>query len=75
MSDDSDIRDVMRREGQLRAAGREAERLHTKRRRLIERLLTRGTEKELIAVIKAAGLPVDSPEALEILRIWRENRS
>lgn len=39
-----------------------------------ERLLNRGIEEEVITAIQRAGMKLDSPEARNVLRIWREYR-
>jgi hypothetical protein len=72
---DEEIRDVVRAEkGRLRPAQRQADRKHAERLRKVEELLKRGTEEDVIEMIRSADLAVDSPEAQRVLRIWRENR-
>jgi hypothetical protein len=39
------------------------------------KIFKRATEAEVTAAIRAAGLPDGFPEALEALRVWRENRA
>ena len=72
---DDDVRDVVREEkGRLRPAQKAAERKHAERVRLVDELLKRGTEEDVIDAIRGAGLEPDSPEARYVLKIWRENR-
>ena len=75
MSDDDDIREVIRGEkGRLRPAGKAAERKHTERVRLVDELLNRGTEEDVIELILSVGMEPASPEGQRALRIWRENQ-
>lgn len=72
---EDEIREVIQEEarrGARQPHGEQAK--HGKRLRQARKLLERATEEEVIAVIRAAGLRDDSPEALEALRVWRENR-
>jgi len=74
---DEDIREVMAEEksrGSRQPTSQEARREHAKRLRDARKLLEDGTEHDVKAAIEAAGIPAGSPAALEILRIWRENR-
>jgi hypothetical protein len=77
-SRDDEIRAVIKEEG--RRGSRQphsdhARKEHEKRLRQARKLLERATEEEVVAAIRAAGLRDGSPEALEALRVWRENRS
>jgi hypothetical protein len=65
---------LLERRGTRQPHSDHAEKEHEKRIRQARKLLERATEEEVIAAIRAAGLPEDSPEALEALRVWRENR-
>ena len=59
-----------RRPGAQRSAAKEkARRLHE-----METLLTRGTEEDVVAVIRAAGMEPSSPEGQQVLKTWRENQ-
>lgn len=72
---EDDIHDVVRQEkGRLRPARKAAERKHAERLRLVDGLLKRGTEEDVIEAIRDAGLELDSPAARHVLKIWRENR-
>ena len=75
MSDD--IKNVIKKEkSRLKPAKAEAEEAHLRRLRQMERLINRGTEKEVIDAMRSAGIPDGSPEALKVLKIWRsETRS
>jgi hypothetical protein len=74
MSDE--IEDVIRQEkARLKPASAHANRQRLKRLRQIEHLINRGTEQDVIDVMRSAGIRDGSPEALEILKIWRKNRS
>lgn len=74
MSDE--IEDVIRQEkARLKPASADAARRRLKRLRQIEHLINRGTEQDVIDVMRSAGIRDGSPEALEVLKIWRENRS
>lgn len=76
-SREDDIREVMAEEksrGSRQPSSPEAKRERAKRIRAVKKLLEQGTEEDVKAAIRAAGIAVGSPEALKILRIWRENR-
>ena len=74
MSDE--IEDVIRQEKtRLKPASADAARRHRKLLRQIENLLHRGTEQDVIDVMRSAGIRDGSLEALKVLKIWRENRS
>jgi hypothetical protein len=70
-----DIRKVVQEEkGRLRPGGKAAERKHAERTRLVEEVLNRGTEEDIIELIRSAGMEPASPEGQRALRIWSENR-
>jgi hypothetical protein len=41
---------------------------------LVDELLKRGTEEDVIDAIRDAGLELDSSAARHVLKTWRENR-
>ena len=70
-----DVSEVIKEEkSRLKPAGKAAERKHAKRARQCQNLLDRGTEEDVIALLRSAGLDPDSPEGQRALKIWRENR-
>ncbi len=72
---EEDIREVIQEEkGRLRPARKSAERKNAKWIREAERLLTRGTEEDIIEALRAAGMEPASPEGQRVLKVWRENR-
>jgi hypothetical protein len=74
---DDDIQEVIAEEksrGSRQPMGLAARREHARRLRQMRKLLEDGTEEEVKAAIRAAGMPADSDDALRILQIWRENR-
>jgi hypothetical protein len=74
---DEDIQEVMAEEksrGSRQPTSPAARRERAKRLRDVKVLLQQGTEDDIKAAIRAAGIPLESPAAVEILRIWREYR-
>jgi hypothetical protein len=74
---DEDIQEVMAEEksrGSRQPTSLAARRERTKRIREMQQLLQHGTEQDIRAAIRAAGIPEESADALRILQIWRENR-
>jgi hypothetical protein len=72
---EDEIRDVVRSEkSRLRPAQKAAEKKHAERMRLVDELLKRGTEDDVLDAIREAGLDPESPEAKHVLRVWRQNR-
>jgi len=74
---DEDIQEVMEEErsrGSRQPTSPEARRERAKRLRDARKLLEQGTEADVRAAIRAAGIRAGSPEAERILRVWRENR-
>ena len=75
MKDDKDIRDVIQDEkSRLPRARKSAKQKEAKWLKEADRLLKRGTEEEMLAAIRDAGMEPASPEGQNALRVWRENR-
>jgi hypothetical protein len=74
---DQQISDVRREEGsrgKLAPASLAARKREATLRRQFTKLLERGTEAEFGEAMRALGMPADSPEFREALKIWRANR-
>lgn len=74
---DKDIDDVRHEEGSRGKAGPAA--LAARKRRIslerkFRKLLERGTEADFYAAMRALGVPADSPEFHEALKIWKMHR-
>jgi len=71
------IAEVIREEksrGRRGPASVAARNRHAELKRLYRKLLERGTEEEFCKAMRALGLPAESEQFREALRIWRENR-
>jgi len=74
---DEDIQEVMAEEksrGSRKPTSPAARRERVKRLQQMKKLLENGTEEDVKAAIRAAGIPATSHDALKIRQIWRENR-
>jgi hypothetical protein len=72
---EKEIQKVMKEDqSRLRPAGKASQLKSDEWREEADKLLKRGTEEDVIAAIRRAGMDPDSPEGRNVLRVWRENR-
>jgi hypothetical protein len=72
-----DITEVRREEGSRGKRGPaaiSARKREASLRRNFRKLLERGTEADFYAAMRALGVPVDSPQFREALKIWQQGR-
>jgi hypothetical protein len=72
---EKEIQKAMKKDkSRLRPARKAAQLENEEWREEADKLLKRGTEEDVIAAIRRAGMDPDSPEGRNVLRVWRENR-